>query len=60
MTGVQTCALPICHVLLAMGYYPELARSAVRFSYGHLTTMEEIDYAIGALADAVYRLRGQK
>jgi cysteine sulfinate desulfinase/cysteine desulfurase-like protein len=43
-----------------MGYSPELARSAVRFSYGHLTTAEEIDYAIGALADAVYRLRGDK
>ena len=63
VSGGSSCAsgaLEPSHVLLAMGYSPELARSAVRFSYGHLTTMEEIDYAIGALADAVYRLRGQK
>lgn len=63
VSGGSSCAsgaLEPSPVLLAMGYPPELARSAVRFSYGHLTTAEEIDYAIGVLADAVYRLRGEK
>ena len=63
VSGGSSCAsgaLEPSHVLLAMGMPPEQARGAVRFSYGHRTTKEDIDYAIGALADAVYRLRGEK
>ena len=63
VSGGSSCAsgaLEPSHVLLAMGMSPEQARGAVRFSYGHGTTKEDIDYAIGALADAVYRLRGEK
>ena len=63
VSGGSSCAsgaLEPSRILLAMGMPPEQARGAVRFSYGHLTTKEDIDYAIGALADAVYRLRGEK
>lgn len=63
VSGGSSCssgALEPSHVLLAMGMSPEQARGAVRFSYGHLTTKEDIDVAIGALADVVYRLRQEK
>jgi len=45
------------HVLLAMGVEPRVAQGAVRFSLGRETTEEEIDYTVGALAEAVGQLR---
>jgi cysteine desulfurase len=45
------------HVLRAMGRDPFRARGAVRFSLGRFTTVEEIDYTIGAVRTAVNRLR---
>jgi cysteine desulfurase len=45
------------HVLRAMGRNAFRARGAVRFSPGRFTTVEEIDYAIAAVAAAVNRLR---
>lgn len=44
------------HVLLAMGRDPATARATIRFSLGHSTTGEDIDYTVGVLADVVHRL----
>ncbi|HEX8199616.1 MAG TPA: aminotransferase class V-fold PLP-dependent enzyme, partial [Isosphaeraceae bacterium] len=45
------------HVLLAMGLDEEMARASLRFGLGRFTTAEEIESAIGAVAEAVGRLR---
>ncbi|MCL5019377.1 MAG: cysteine desulfurase [Patescibacteria group bacterium] len=45
------------HVLLAMGYGLEKARSAVRFSLGQGTTKEDCDYVTETLPEIVCRLR---
>ena len=45
------------HVLKAIGRNDRLARSAIRFSLGRFTTVEEIDYAIVQVHRAVNRLR---
>jgi cysteine desulfurase len=47
------------HVLRAMGLSEDLARSSLRFGLGRFTTDEEIDFAVGAVASAVERLRSQ-
>jgi cysteine desulfurase len=45
------------HVLRAMGLTEELARASIRFGLGRFTTLEEVDFAIAAVAGAVARLR---
>ena len=45
------------HVLLAMGLDEEMARASLRFGLGRFNTEAEVDFAIGAVADAVARLR---
>jgi cysteine desulfurase len=45
------------HVLTAMGLSRELARAAVRFSFGKGTQPEELDYVLDALVKVVTRLR---
>jgi cysteine desulfurase len=45
------------HVLLALGLDEDMARASLRFGLGRFTTEEEIDFTIGAVADAVARLR---
>lgn len=45
------------HVLTAMGVPGPLANAAIRFSLGRPTTAEEIDFAIGAIVQAVRELR---
>jgi cysteine desulfurase len=45
------------HVLKAIGLSDRLARASLRFGLGRFTTAEEIEYAIGAVADLVERLR---
>lgn len=44
------------HVMLALGFSREDARSAVRMSIGRYNTSEEIDLAVGFIADAVREL----
>ena len=51
-------ALEPSHVLAAMGVPDTLARGALRVSMGRTTTEAEVDYATGAVVDAVRRLRG--
>lgn len=41
------------HVLIACGFEPELAQTAVRFSFSHLTSQEELQQAVSALIGSV-------
>jgi cysteine desulfurase len=45
------------HVLTAIGLAPEDARASLRFSLGHQTTAEEIDYVLDVVPRAVEKLR---
>ena len=45
------------HVLKEMGLPHELARAAVRFSFGKSSTVEDVDYILQALERVVERLR---
>lgn len=45
------------HVLKAMGLPHELARAAVRFSFGAGSTVDEVDYIVGVLPKLIERLR---
>lgn len=45
------------HVLTAMGVPEGLARASLRFGLGRFTTDEEVEFAVGAVAAAVERLR---
>lgn len=45
------------HVLMAMGVVPEIARGAVRVSFGFETTEQEVRDFLQALADTVFQLR---
>jgi cysteine desulfurase len=45
------------HVLLAMGRDAELARSSLRFSFGHTSTKADVDALATAIAPAVERAR---
>jgi cysteine desulfurase len=45
------------HVLKAMGLPHELARAAVRFSFGAATTEQDIDYILEVLPKLIRRLR---
>ncbi|MEE9292448.1 MAG: IscS subfamily cysteine desulfurase [Acidobacteriota bacterium] len=45
------------HVLRAMGVSAESAQTSIRFGLGRFNTVEEIDYTIGRVVEAVVRLR---
>ena len=45
------------HVLRALGIGEELVRGGVRFGLGRFNTSEEVEFAIGAIGEAVTRLR---
>jgi cysteine desulfurase len=45
------------HVLLAMGWSPAEARSALRLSLGYTTTDREIDHVLDVMPKVVERLR---
>lgn len=45
------------HVLLALGLPEELAHGSIRFSFGKHNTIEEVDYAVETIKEAVERLR---
>jgi len=45
------------YVLRALGRPDELAHSTIRFSIGRFTTLEEIDYTVARVRNAVVRLR---
>jgi cysteine desulfurase len=45
------------HVLKAIGVPDDLAHASIRFGLGRTNTAEEVDYAVGAVAATVRRLR---
>ena len=45
------------HVLKAMGLSTELAKGAIRFSFGKSTTKEDVDYIVEKLTESVAKLR---
>lgn len=45
------------HVLLALGVDEALAHGSIRFSFGKHNTVEQVDYAVQVIKDAVERLR---
>ncbi|HMA17697.1 MAG TPA: IscS subfamily cysteine desulfurase [Thermoanaerobaculia bacterium] len=45
------------HVLKAIGVPDDLAHASIRFGLGRTSTAEEVDYAVGAVAATVKRLR---
>lgn len=45
------------HVLLALGVDEALAHGSIRFSFGKHNTVEEVDYAVQTIKEAVERLR---
>ena len=45
------------HVLTAMGLEESRVKSAVRFTFGKYNTIEEVDFTIDALKDAVKKIR---
>lgn len=45
------------HVILALGVPPELAQSAIRFSFGRSNGLSDIDYILDVLEKEVARLR---
>lgn len=65
LTGIAVSSGSACttadtepsHVLRAMGRSDALTRSSLRFGIGRFNTMEEIDFAIGHVAEVVRRLR---
>jgi len=50
-------ALEPSHVLLAMGVPPEIAQSAIRFSFGKDNEPGDIDYIVSALSQSINKLR---
>lgn len=60
VSGGSACvtgALEDSHVLTAMGLAPELVRSAVRFSFGHGTTAEDVAAAAKKTGTVANQLR---
>ncbi len=47
----------VSHVLQAMGVPIDWAKGTLRFSVGRMTTLDQIDYAIRVVVDAVTQLR---
>ena len=47
-------------VLLAMGYDPDTARTAIRFTWGISTIQESLDAAVRTLAESAATLRGER
>jgi cysteine desulfurase len=47
------------HVLLAMGLDEDRARASLRFGLGRFTTLDDIEFAAVAVAEAVTRLRSK-
>lgn len=56
-SACSSATLEPSHVLLAMGQSEEQARSAIRFSFGRFSTVEEAEKAAEWLIEAVKRLR---
>jgi cysteine desulfurase len=56
-SACTTASLEPSHVLLAMGVQHEIARGSLRLTVGKDNTMEDVEFAIDAIAAAVEKLR---
>jgi cysteine desulfurase len=56
-SACTSASMAASHVLMAMGLGPERAHTAIRFSLGRFTTLEEIDYTVNRFAEIVPGLR---
>ncbi|MEX1255964.1 MAG: cysteine desulfurase family protein [Dehalococcoidia bacterium] len=56
-SACTTASLEPSHVLLAMGISHELARGSLRLTLGKGNTADEVEFALGAIATAVEKLR---
>jgi len=56
-SACSSASLEPSHILSAIGLPIELAHSAVRFTLGHYTTKEDLDYTLEVLEKTVKRLR---
>lgn len=56
-SACTSASLEPSYVLKALGLDDELAHSSLRLSMGRFTTAEDIDFAIGLIAEQVHRLR---
>ena len=56
-SGAACTAAEPSHVLKALGRRTDLALASLRFGLGRWTTEEEVDFAVGRVAEAVTRLR---
>ncbi len=50
-------AIEPSHVLVAMGLYPEQAKSSIRLSLGKQNTADDVDFALAMIPETVARLR---
>jgi len=56
-SACTSASLEPSYVLRALGLNDEMAHSSIRFSFGRFTTVEEIDYAIELIKNAIGHLR---
>jgi len=56
-SACTSASLEPSYVLRALGRDDELAHSSIRFTIGRFTTVEEVDYAIDLIRNAVIKLR---
>jgi len=56
-SACTSASLEPSYVLRALGREDELAHSSIRFSMGRFTTLEEVDYAVRHVREAVVKLR---
>ena len=58
-SACTTGSIEPSHVLTAMGFPPDLARSSVRFSFGKYNSEDEVDYLLQQLPGIIQRLRAE-
>lgn len=56
-SACTSASLEPSYVLRALGRDDELAHSSIRFTIGRFTTVEEVDYAVDLIRNAVIKLR---
>ncbi len=56
-SACTSASLEPSHVLMSMGVGDELAHSSIRYGFGRLTTVEEVDFAAAQTIEAVQKLR---
>jgi cysteine desulfurase len=56
-SACTSASLEPSYVLRALGLNDELAHSSIRFSIGRFTTVEEVDYVVSVIHNAIEKLR---